>query len=206
LWNRVESRLMAMLDAVPNLTLAQLNVASFAWTEHEYQTTVHRELNDATPLQRFLNTPSVLRECPDSATLARHFRIEVKRSQRRSDGTVSLDGVRFEIPQPFAHLRQLTLRYARWARSQADIVDTRSGTIQATIYPLDKARNADGRRRIIKSSGLSSRPLATLSGANSPSDPQAPLMRHLLAQFAATGLPPAYLEIDESSSSPEPQP
>jgi hypothetical protein len=31
-------------------------------------------------------------------------------------------------------------------------------------------------------------------------------MRHLLAQFAATGLPPAYLEIDESSSPPEPQP
>jgi transposase InsO family protein len=208
LWNRVESRLMAMLDAVPNLTLAQLNEASFAWTEHEYQTTVHRELNDATPLQRFLNTPSVLRDCPDSATLARHFRIEVKRTQRRSDGTVSLDGVRFEIPQAFAHLRQLTLRYARWDRSQADIVDTRSGIIQATIYPLDKARNADGRRRrITQPSGLSSRPVATLTGAAAAhSDPQAPLMRHLLAQFAATGLPPAYLELDDSSSPPEPNP
>jgi hypothetical protein len=28
-------------------------------------------------------------------------------------------------------------------------------------------------------------------------------MRHLLAQFAATGLPPAYLEIDDSSTNPE---
>ena len=31
LWNRVEGRLLAMLDAVPNLTLSQLNEASFAW-------------------------------------------------------------------------------------------------------------------------------------------------------------------------------
>jgi transposase InsO family protein len=207
LWNRVESRLMAMLDAVPNLTLAQLNEASFAWTEHEYQISVHRELNNATPLHRFMHAPNVLRECPDSATLARHFRIEVKRTQRRSDGTVSLEGVRFEIPQLFAHLRALSLRYARWERTQADLVDPRSGVIQATIYPLDKTRNADGRRRrITKPTGVSSRPVATLSSVTSasPSDPQAPLMRYLLAQFAATGLPPAYLELDDSSSPPEP--
>jgi hypothetical protein len=41
---------------------------------------------------------------------------------------------------------------------------------------------------------------------DSASDPQAPLMRHLLAQFAATGLPPAYLEIDDASPNPEPGP
>jgi hypothetical protein len=154
-----------------------------------------------------MDAPSVLRECPDSQTLRRHFRIEVKRTQRRSDGTVSLEGVRFEIPQVFAHLRELTLRYARWDRSQADIVDPRSGIIQATIYPLDKTRNADGRRRrVTKPTGLSSRPVASLTGDTtaSHSDPQAPLMRHLLAQFAATGLPPAYLELDDSSSTPEP--
>jgi hypothetical protein len=205
----VESRLMAMLDAVPNLTLAQLNEASFAWTEHEYQITVHRELNGASPLQRFMDAPNVLRECPDSATLARHFRIEVKRTQRRSDGTVSLEGVRFEIPQIFGHLRELTLRYARWDRSRAELVDPRSGVIQATIYPLDKTRNADGRRRrITKPTGLSSRPVAILTGGAtaSHSDTRAPLMRHLLAQFAATGLPPAYLELDDSSSTPEPNP
>lgn len=205
LWGRVENRLMAMLDAVPNLTLAQLNEASFAWVQHEYLQTVHRELNGATPQQRFIGGPSVLRECPDSETLRRHFRIEVKRTQRRSDGTVSLDGVRFEIPQVFAHLRELNLRYARWERSQADIVDPRTGIVQATIYPLDKTRHADGRRRrIIKPTGLSSRPVATLNISAAATDPQAPLMRHLLAQFAATGLPAAYLEIDDSSTNPEP--
>jgi hypothetical protein len=40
--------------------------------------------------------------------------------------------VRFEVPQVFAHLRQLTVRYARWDRSQADLVDPRR-VIQATI-------------------------------------------------------------------------
>jgi transposase InsO family protein len=208
LWGRVENRLMAMLDAVPNLTLAQLNDASFAWVEFEYHQTVHRELNDTTPLQRFIAGPSTLRDCPDSETLRRHFRVEVKRNQRRSDGTVSLDGIRFEIPQAFGHLRQLSLRYARWDRSKADIVDSRPGVIQATIYPLDKASHADGRRRrVAKPTGLSSRPVAALKDNGGitaeRSDPQAPLMRHLLAQFAATGLPPAYLEIDDSSTNPE---
>lgn len=204
LWNRVESRLMAMLDAVPNLTLAQLNEASFAWAEGEYQVTVHRELNEATPLQRFMSGPDVLRECPDSESLRRHFRIEVKRTQRRSDGTVSLDGVRFEIPQAFGHLRELTVRYARWDLSRADLVDARTGSIQATIYPLDKTRHADGRRRLInKPTGVSSRPVATLKDGTrttaSPSDTQAPLLRHLLAEFAATGLPAAYIEFDDTS-------
>jgi putative transposase len=203
LWNRVEGRLLAMLDAVPNLTLKQLNHASFVWVEQEYLATAHRELQGATPLQRFLAGPSVLRDCPDSATLRRHFRIEVQRSQRRSDGTITVDGVRFEVPQAFAHLRQLSVRYARWDRSQVDLVDPRTGVIQATLYPLDKARHADGRRRIVPSTGLSSRPVATSSTAT-PRDPQAPLMRHLMAQFAATGLPPAYLELDDSSSEPEP--
>jgi putative transposase len=209
LWNRVEGRLLAMLDAVPNLTLQQLNAASFAWVEHEYHATAHRELQGATPLQRFISGLSVLRDCPDSATLRRHFRIQVQRTQRRSDGTLTVDGVRFEVPQVFAHLRQVTLRYARWDRSQVDLVDPRTGVIQATLYPLDQTRHADGRRRVTKPTGLSSRPLATgtdatASSTAAPTDPHAPLMRHLRAQFAATGLPPAYLELDDPRSDPEP--
>ena len=58
-------------------------------------------------------------------------------------------------------------------------------------------------------SGLSSRPLATSKGTPasstvSPTDPHAPLMRHLMAQFAATGLPPAYLELDDATPEPNP--
>ncbi len=113
LWNRVEQRLMAMLESVPDLTLRQLNEASYAWVEFEYQRSVHRELNGATPLQRFMAGASVLRDCPDSEQLRRAFRIEVTRKQRLSDATVSLEGRRFEVPQAFGHLRELHLRYAR---------------------------------------------------------------------------------------------
>ena len=212
LWSRIERRLMAMLDAVPNLTLTQLNEASFVWVEQEYQVSVHRELGGATPLERFTKAASVLRTCPDSETLRTNFRIEVRRKQRTSDATASLDGVRFQIPQAFAHLRELHLRYARWDRSQADIVDSRIGTILATIYPLDKARNARGQRRLIGPKAPSSRALS-LSTSAPPvptGDGQAPLMRQLLAQFAATGLPPAYLELEEiptttPSRPPQPQ-
>lgn len=163
-------------------------------------------MNGATPLQRFIAGPSVMRDCPDSAALRRHFRIEVKRTQRRSDGTVSLDGIRFEIPQVFGHLRELRLRYARWDRSCADIVDPRSGDVQA-IYPLDKTRHADGRRRPIpQPMGVSSLPVTALKGERKSArqgDGRAPMMRHWQAQFAATGVPPAYLELDETCHDPE---
>ncbi len=42
------------------------------------------------------------------------FRVEVARRQRRCDGTVSLEGARFEIPARYRHLSTVHLRYARW--------------------------------------------------------------------------------------------
>jgi putative transposase len=193
LWDRVEERLIAMLKAEPNLSLERLNLATYAWTEFEYQTSVHRELNGATPLQRFSSAASVLRASPGSEDLRRAFRIEITRQQRLSDGTVSIDGRRFEVPQAFAHLRQLHLRYARWDLSQADVVDARDGTILATIHPLDKARNADGRRKARVTIDPS-----ILGAPQTPADGQpAPLLRKLLAQFAATGLPVAMIHHEQ---------
>jgi len=52
--------------------------------------------------------------------------------------------VRFEIPNRFRHLRQLTLRYARWNMRRVHLVDPRTDTVLAPIYPLDKTSNADG--------------------------------------------------------------
>jgi hypothetical protein len=40
----VEGRLLAMLEGEPNLTLAQLNLATQAWVTQEYHRTVHSEL------------------------------------------------------------------------------------------------------------------------------------------------------------------
>ena len=90
----------------------------------------------------------VLRDSPSSESLRDAFRLETKRIQRRSDGTISLEGVRFEIPARYRHFRAVTVRYARWDLGRVDLVDEHNGTILAPIYPLDKTANADGRRAV----------------------------------------------------------
>ncbi|MGH8237075.1 MAG: IS481 family transposase, partial [Steroidobacteraceae bacterium] len=148
LWSRIEGRLLAMLEGEANLTLGQLNLATQAWITQEYHCTEHREIAE-TPRQRYLTGPNVARECPGSEELRAAFRIEVKRRQRRSDGTVSLDGQRFEIPSRYRNLSEVHLRYARWDLSRVDLIDARSGTILCAVRPLDKAANADALRRCI---------------------------------------------------------
>ena len=182
---------MAMLESVEPLTLAQLNEASCAWVEQEYQRTEHRELGTS-PLARLLAGPDVSRPAPDPDLLRRAFRMERTRTQRRSDGTVSVEAVRFEVPARFRHVRRLHPRYARWDLSTVDLVDARAGTVLAALYPLDRARNAEGARRAID-------PVAADPAAAPAAEAgMAPLLRRLMAEYAATGLPPAYLPLDQS--------
>lgn len=188
LWGRVEGRLLAMLEGEPNLSLEQLNVATQAWITQEYHRTVHSELG-ATPLERYLAGPSVARACPGSEELRAAFRIEVKRKQRRSDGTVSLDGQRFELPSRYRHLSEVHLRYARWDLSRVDLVDTRSGAVLCPVRPLDKAANADAQRRRVEPTNAAPS-VASESGV-------APLLKQMIADYAATGLPPAYLPTED---------
>jgi putative transposase len=184
LWGRVEGRLLAMLEGEENLSLEQLNVATQAWATQEYHRTVHSEIG-CTPMQRFLAGPNVGRDCPGSDDLRAAFRIEVKRLQRRSDGTVSLDGQRFEIPSRYRHLGVVHLRYARWDFSRVDLIEARCGTILCPVRPLDKAANADALRRRLDPLTPELTPL--------PASGIAPLLKKMIADYAATGLPPAYL-------------
>ncbi|MBU2823657.1 transposase, partial [Acidithiobacillus ferrooxidans] len=87
-WGQIEGRLLPMLEGEEGITLDTLNRATQAWVEREYHRTLHREIG-TTPLTRYLEGPSVARECPAVTDLSRAFRIEVQRRQRRSDGTVS---------------------------------------------------------------------------------------------------------------------
>jgi transposase InsO family protein len=183
-WGRVEGRLMALLEGEASLTLDALNLATQAWAEQEYHRTRHSEI-DATPLARYLAGPTVARPCPAATVLAASFRIEVARRQRRSDGTVSLGGERFEIPSRYRHLEQVHLRYARWDLSRVDLVDARTGAILCPVKPLDKSANANGQRRRLTAVTAD---LSPLPPAGLPA-----LMLELLADYAATGVPPAYL-------------
>lgn len=198
-WGQVEGRLMAMLEGEPELSLELLNRATQAWVELEYQRAVHREIGQ-TPLERCLAGPSVVRPCPSSDALRRAFRMEVTRKQRRSDGTLTVAGVRYEVPSTYRTLWRPTVRVARWDLSSIDLVDPRKGTHLATLLPIDKAKNADGRRR-----ALSQDPGGALPEAPRPAG-IAPLLRELMAEYAATGLPPAYVTLPEPEADPDPDP
>ncbi|MGO9834710.1 MAG: DDE-type integrase/transposase/recombinase [Polyangiaceae bacterium] len=182
-WGQIEGRLLPMLEGEPELTLELLNTATQAWVEEEYQRKPHSEIRES-PLDRYLRGPSVGRPCPSSDALRRAFRTEVSRKQRRSDGTVTALGIRFEVPAAYRTLLTLRLRVARWDLSSVGLVDPRSGDPLATLLPLDKARNAEGLRRVVAA-----------PAAHEPSRPVgiAPHLRALMADYAATGLPPAYL-------------
>jgi putative transposase len=195
-WGTLEGRLMNMLEGVAELTLERLNEVTQAWVEIEYNRAVHRE-TASSPLERFAQAPDVLRDSPSSESLRDAFRLETKRRQRRSDGTISLEGVRFEIPARYRHFRDVTVRYARWDLGRVDLVDGHSGTILAPIYPLDKAANADGRRAAIEPGGTArlNSPKSDMptqerprSGGELP-----PLLKRILQEYSATGMPPAYL-------------
>ena len=190
-WGSVEGRLCAMLENVEPLTLAFLNRASVAWAELSYNQKRHDELGTS-PLKRMLEGTDVSRPGPASSVLAYRFTRQEARTQRKSDGTISLKGVRFEIPSRLRLLDKVIVRYQFWDLSRAYIADERTKVPLATIYPLDKAKNADGRRRSLE-------PIWESGDTSSAekNDPVPPLMRQLLAEYAATGLPPAFLPKDE---------
>lgn len=178
---------MAMLEGEDQLTLKRLNDATQAWVEMEYHRKTHSETGQ-TPLQRFLEGPCVDRPAPQPQVLRQAFTIETSRSQRRSDGTVSIDSRRYEVPSAYRHLKRISLRYATWDLSHVYLVNQPSGEIITRIYPRDLEKNADGRRRPMTASSPVRR---------KPSSGTAPLLQRHLQEYAATGLPMNYLPKEE---------
>jgi transposase InsO family protein len=185
-WASVEGRLMAMLENEADLTLGLLNEATQAWMELDYNREPHREIHVA-PLRRFLDDPQVGRDSPSSEALRAVFRAELTRIQRRSDGTVLILGKRFELPSRLRCLDRVSVRVARWDLGFVHVVDPKTGVALARIWPLDKERNAEGLRRGAESIDVS--PSTSAQGRAG----MAPLLRKLMAEYSATGIPPAYL-------------
>jgi len=191
LWAVVEGRLMAMLEGVADLTLAMLNEATQAWVDPDYNRKRHSEIGEA-PLDRFLRDPSVMRLCPEGVVLKRAFTRTERRTQRRSDGTISIDGRRFEVPNQYRHVSRLDVRYAAWDLTEVHLADERLDKLLCRVFPQDKAKNANGLRRSLDQA--SDEPAAA-----APPSAVAPLLARLIERQTASGLPPAYLVKDEGA-------
>lgn len=187
-WATVEGSLLAMLEHIHDLSLKQLNTYTQAWIHQEYHQRPHREIGTK-PQRRYLEDPSVLRPRVPLEHLRDRFRERLWRQTRRSDGTLSLQGVRFEIPAAYRHRRRLRLACARWDLGYVHLVDDRTGESLCPLWPLDKSANADGQRR-----SLDAVPAQAV-----PPKPRAlpPLLEDLLAREQAAGGPPTYLPKDE---------
>jgi putative transposase len=197
-WGQIEGRVLPMLEGEAALTLDLLNTATQAWAEHEYHQKEHSEIRE-TPLTRYLRGPSVGRDSPSSDALRRAFRTEITRIQRRSDGTATVEGIRFEVPSAYRTLIELRLRVARWDLSSVDLVDPRTGAHLAVLLPLDKARHAERVRRVLSPGIPSANEAPRVVGI-------APHLRALMAEYAATGLPPGFVpKHDPDANDPTPE-
>jgi putative transposase len=187
-WGNLEGRLMAMLINDKTLTLPKLNDVTQAWCEVEYNKRLHSETSQ-TPLDRFIHGKDVLRPAPENSTLSLAFRKDVRRTQRRSDGTFSLEGKRFEVPNAYRSLPQITVRYASWDLTEVHLIDDRTQNILTRLFPVDLQQNAEAKRRVIHPDQQ------TLPTLNMPEQP--PLLEKIIAEYSATGLPPAYIPVPE---------
>ena len=184
-WAVVEGRFLAMLDHATDLTLEKLNALLQAWVEGDYHRRVHSETRQ-TPIDRFLEGPDVLRPAPDPSVLKEAFRRHVRRRIRRSDATVTVAGVRCDVPSAYRHLDRVRVAYARWDLGFIHLVDPNSGKPLVRIFPTDKSRNASGERRLLD-------PLAPEEEPCRPAGELPPFLKRLVEEYAASGLPPAYL-------------
>jgi len=191
-WGQLESRLLELLRGVDNLKLGFINQAAQAWAEQDYQRRNHSEIK-TTPLQRMLDGPDVSRPVPDIDLLRLAFTRRLRRTPRRSDATVVVDGIRYELPVRFGDLRSVILRSAGWDKSRMTLVDPNTDAPLVRLLPQDKAKNASAMRRRIHPDN------APATVIPSTSDPLPALLRKWMADYAATGLPPAYLPKEETT-------
>lgn len=187
-WANLEGRLMSMLEGQENLTFKILNDVTQAWVEMDYNRGFHKEIQ-STPVDRHSKSHMVYRVCPNGDDLRQAFRLQIKRRVRRTDGTISIDGIRYEIPDPYHKQESATVHYARWNMANVDLVDDRTLKSVVRLLPLDKTVNSEGHRRSLKTNN--SLPKKTITGLP-------PLLEKYLGDFAATGLPMPYLaQIEE---------
>jgi len=191
-WDTVEGQLLPLLENIEPLDLATLNRATQAWLEGDYHRETHSEIKMA-PIDRLAKAKNVVRPPPSGDVLTRAFTLKTTRKQRKATGTVSISGVRFEVPSHLRTLTRLTVRFRRWNLAEAWLVDPRTGDVLARIVPEDPEANASGLRK----------PLAEPDPT--PAEEVETMPAHLTAllqNYAADGLPPGFLPLDDDPETP----
>ena len=184
---------MKLIENKQAITLAELNQYSFVWVEEEYQRKLHDGIN-TTPLDRFINDKNIGLEAPTMQEMINAFRRDESRKLRRSDCSISLESIRYEIPYVYRHLRKIMIRYATWDLSNVHIVNE-MGKELMPIFPVDKAANSSSGR---KSCGPVN---SSVEQTQEPvADEIAPLMKKYIQNFEERGLIPAYLPTEEKNT------
>jgi len=190
-WGQLEGRLIAMLKGLDDLDLNVINHAAQAWVEQDYHRSRHSEIK-TTPLQRMLDGPDVRRPAPSAESMRMAFTRQIVRTPRRSDSTVVVEGVRFELPQRFSHMKTITLRFPGWNKGRMMVVDPKTGGPLAQLFPQDKAKNAAGMRKTIENQ-------ENEETKNAPGQKKAPpaLLQKWMKEYSAKGLPAAFMPKEE---------
>lgn len=197
-WSQLEGRFLAMLELKKSLTLKELNDYTQAWIEIGYNRKKHSETKE-TPLERFIGGKDISRESLTIEELRQAFRKEVWRKQRRSDGTVVVEGIRYEVPSLYGHLEKLRIQYARWDLGLVHLVDTVSGKNLTALYPLNVYENAcSSRRRKRLPEGMDEdlKVIEDKLRERISSDEIPAILQNMIDEYAETGIPPAYLPQD----------
>jgi transposase InsO family protein len=181
-WTRVDGRFLPLLEGLEITSLTELNHMCLAWIEQDYHVQRHEELG-CSPLEKLKMARSVARPAPKIQDLREAFAQQTTRVVRHSDGTIQVQSTRFEVPAHLRHLPKLVVRYRRWDLSRVYVVDNATQKVIATLRPLDRKKNASGARRV-----LEPQPPTPLSIDGPPA-----LLRQWLGEYAASGLPPAFL-------------
>lgn len=184
-WGTIECQFMAMLENKKGLTLSELNNATQAWVEMGYNREYHEEIRCA-PIDRYATDQDRHRKCPDGETLSLAFTRQVTRRPRRFDSSVSIEGIRFDIPWQYRHIRRVIIRYSEWDLSSAWLMNPDGDKAISRILPVDLLGNSSGRRRTVNLS-------QEIKVQINPPDEVAPLLKKMMEDYSATGLPPAWL-------------
>ena len=169
-WHRTfRDQFLSELDTTRIRTLEDLNARLWAWLEQVYHRTPHDGLNRQTPLARYQQDLSRIRQLGSLATqLDAIFYHRVRRKVRK-DGSVSYQGQLFEVPYELSG--QAAQLVVDPHTGQVLGVEDQHGNALGQATPLDALANVHRRRRLAEAQ------------TNTPSNPQgANLIELALAQ------------------------